>query len=317
MNRTERLLPTHYFHGVFTLPAQLRTIAYMNKKVVYNLMFKSIAETLLVLAKEDQYIGGEPAITLVLHTWTRELQYHPHVHCIISGGGLSSDGKRWLSARQNYLFPVRRMSAIFKSLFLTKLVDAFQNKEIFYEVSGNEKTDIIKFKSLINKVSKKKWVVYFKRPFGSPADVIKYLGRYTHRTGISNQRLISMDDKGVRFYTKNGNTTLLQPVEFIRRFLLHVLPEGFVKIRHYGLAASGNVSNRLKKAQTILAETSVTNQNEYTDYFSLRNDWKLFLKLLTNIDLKMCPRCFSLSMKSYPLEHPVESTYYCSYNDTS
>jgi Putative transposase/Transposase zinc-binding domain len=229
--RLERLLPVHYFHVVFTLPSELRVLAMRHREAVFNLLFTSAAETLLLLGKDR--LGAELGITMVLHTWTRELLFHPHVHAIVTGGGLSLDGTTWISTRTNFLFHVRRMGALFRG----KMMAALERSAL--------PLDTVDMLSL----RKKNWIVYAKKPFGSPEHVIRYLGQYTHRVGISNQRLVSMNDSGVTFRTKDGKQVTVDGVAFLERFVQHVLPSGFVKIRHYGLHSSSHATTRLQRAQ--------------------------------------------------------------------
>ena len=244
--RRERLLPVPYFHVVFTLPAQLRGLCRRNDRALYNLLFSTASQTLLTLGQDPRWVGGRLAFTAVLHTWTRELQYHPHLHCIVAAGGLSLDGTRWIPGSTRYLFPVAVLAALFRGLFLDGLKSLVKRDKV--RLDGQE------LQPLLDVLYRESWVVYAKRPFGGPEQVFKYLGRYTHKVGISNQRLISMDSDGVCFATKNGKRLTLAPEEFIRRFLLHVLPAGFVKTRHYGLWASGKAQQSLEVARTLIQE---------------------------------------------------------------
>jgi hypothetical protein len=280
--RMEHILPVPYFHVVFTLPAELRPLARRNQRTVYKLLFEAATKTLLTLGHDPQRLGAQLGITAVLHTWTRELDFHPHLHCIVTGGGLTQDGTTWLSARRNYLFPVKVMSCLFRRLFLEGLVAAHSSGDLRPE--GD-------LKALLDPLYQTDWVVYAKPPFGGPEQVFKYLGRYTHRVGISNQRLISMDEHGVCFATKNGRTLTLPPQEFIRRFLLHVLPPGFVKIRHYGLFAAGNVSTRLKLARSLLPAAPPTPPPPVVENPDDQDTWQQHLLRLAGIDLTRCPRC--------------------------
>lgn len=250
--RKERILPTGYFHAVFTLPAELRSLARCNPKVVYDTLFKTVSETLLELGNDPKYVGGLLGFTAVLHTWTRELDLHPHLHVIVTAGGLATSGETWIPSKSDFLFPVRVLGKLFRGKFLFALKRA--REEGLLEFAGgcldlNTKKH---FSSLMSKLYDTEWVVYCKKPFAGPDAVFDYLGRYTHRVGISNQRLISFDDKGVKFHTKNGKTKTLEPSEFIRRFLMHVLPKGFTKIRHFGLLAPCNVNTKLAKAKQLL-----------------------------------------------------------------
>jgi hypothetical protein len=281
----ERLLPVHYFHVVFTLPSSLRPVTRRNQREMYKLLFAAATKTLLTLGEDPKRLGGQLGITAVLHTWTRELEFHPHLHCIVTGGGLSADGTEWKTARRKYLFPIKVLSQLFRGIFLDLLRRAYQDGEI--------QLDGIDDKKLFDSLYRTDWVVYAKPPFGGPEQVFKYLGRYTHRVGISNQRLISMDEHGVTFATKNGRTITLAPEEFIRRFLLHVLPPGFVKIRHYGLWAAGNVSTRLAAARRLLGAVPPvpTIAPMESQPPGDQSEWQVRLLRLVGIDVTRCPRC--------------------------
>lgn len=247
--RTQRLVPTHHFHVVFTLPEPLRAVALANRRIVYNLLFRAAKDTLLELAQSNW--GAMPGITAVLHTWTREMALHPHIHCIVTGGGLTEDGA-WVAAKPNFLFPVKVMGALFRGKFLEGLRKAYQKKKLRFVGSSSPLGEPGRFKEMCDGLYSTSWVVYAKRPFGGPKQVLKYLGRYTHRVAISNARLCSVTENLVVFKTKKGAICRLHPTEFIRRFLLHILPKGFRKIRHFGLLAPANVRRRLKLAQEIV-----------------------------------------------------------------
>jgi hypothetical protein len=218
--RLARLLPTHYFHVVFTLPAALRPLAHRNRKRVFTLLFQAAAQTLLTLGRDPTRLAAQLGITAVLHTWTRELQFHPHLHCIVTGGGLSVDGKHWIAARRRYLFPVQVLSRLFHGKFLAALTQAHRNGELEFGGTTQALADAAEFQQFVDKLYRVEWVVYAKRPFGGPQQVFRYLGRYTHRVGISNQRLQHIDAESVRFATKNGHSITLSPYAFIRRFLV-------------------------------------------------------------------------------------------------
>jgi hypothetical protein len=293
--RMERLLPVHYFHVVFTLPPSLRPVARRNQRAVYKLLFEAATRTLLTLGDDPARLGGQLGITAVLHTWTRELEFHPHLHCIVTGGGLSPDGTTWVPARRKYLFPVKVLSRLFRGLFLDGLKRA--------HAAGEVRLDGTDLEHLVGPLYQTEWVVYAKRPFGGPEQVFKYLGRYTHRVGISNQRLISMDERGVCFATKNGKTITLTPREFIRRFLLHVLPPGFHKIRHYGLWASGKISPTRLAAARQLLPAPVPPPPVETDLPDDAPDWQLRLLRLAGIDVTKCPSCGVGRMIRHPLDY--------------
>jgi len=292
--RTQRTLPVHHFHVVFTLPAELRSVAKANEEVVYSILFREAARTLLALG-EDRF-GATLGVTEVLHTWTRALTYHPHVHCIVTGGGLSTDGKRWIPTSKKYLFPVKVLSRLFRGKFLAALRQAHAAGEIV----GISAAD---FAVLVAKLYGKEWVAYAKRPFGSVEHVFEYLGRYTHRVGISNQRLLGLDARGVHFLTKNGNSLTLTPEEFIRRFLQHVLPLGFVKIRHYGLLAPANVNTKLQAALRLLSPPDLPPLVEPVGEPAPPEvqTWEERLLALTGIDVRVCRHCGSARLERRPL----------------
>jgi hypothetical protein len=257
--RAAELLPVPYFHVVFTLPAALADIAYQNKAVIYDILFKASAETLITIAADPKHLGARVGITSVLHTWGSALTHHPHVHMIVPGGGISLDGKRWVSCRPGFFLPVRVLSRLFRRLFLHKLIAAHHQLQFF----GNHAPfiDAQAFAAYLAPLRKAEWVVYSKRPFGGPAAVLAYLSRYTHRVAISNSRLIAFDHAGVTFrwkdYRIKGRDRFklmtLAPGEFIRRFLIHVLPKGFHRIRHFGLLAKAFCADNIAHARELLA----------------------------------------------------------------
>jgi hypothetical protein len=250
-DRQADLLPAPYYHVVFTLPAQVAAIAFHNKAVVYGLLFKAAAETLLTIAADPKHLGARIGLTAVLHTWGSAMTHHPHVHCIVPGGGLSPDRQRWIACRPGFFLPVRVLSRLFRRLFLDKLSHAHAAGRLVFFGEHIPLTDPAAFKAHLRPLRRAEWVVYAKRPFGGPDAVLAYLARYTHRVAIANNRLIAMDDRGVSFRWKDYRTAnpvtgavqirtmTLSPEEFLRRFLLHILPGGFHRIRHYGLLAHG------------------------------------------------------------------------------
>jgi len=282
----ECVLPTHYFHVVFTLPHEIGALALRNRKMIFTLLFSAAAHTLLELGRDERRLGAQLGVTTVLHTWTRDLRFHPHVHCIVTGGGLAPHGDRWISSRQKYLFPVRVLSDLFRGKFLDGLAGAYARGELDLGGACATLATPEAFNLLKDTLYRKNWVVYAKRPFAGPEQVFKYLGRYTHRVGISNHRLVSLDEHGVCFRTKNGKQVTVAPAEFIRRFLLHVLPNGFVKIRHYGLLASGNVRTKLAAARRHLEVN-----DKSAPASPPQPTWKDRLLALTGIDLLTCPHC--------------------------
>jgi hypothetical protein len=310
--RRERILPTKHFHVVFTVPSELRPLAHANPQCFYNLLFASVSETLLELARDDKRLGAQPGITAVLHTWTRKLELHPHLHCIVTGGGLDTDG-RWKPASDNHLFPVKVLAKLFRG----KLMDALEREW----KAGDFVVDALRtptaFARLRQQVFTKDWVVYAKRPFGGEETVFKYLGRYTHRVAISNQRLVSFDDNLVRFITRGDDQAALSVDDFISRFMQHLLPPRYFKIRHFGLYASGNVRGRLEKARTLLvsAHPPAPQRLKVGDCFAalaaLGTDrtllWRMRLVLLTGRDPLLCPTCTAV-MHHEPLPEPPRPT---------
>ncbi len=259
--READLLPVGYFHVVFTLPAEIADIAAQNKAVVYDLLFRAASETMMTIAADPKHLGARIGITAVLHTWGSALTHHPHIHMIVPGGGISLDGQRWVSSRPAFLLPVRVLGALFRRLFLTRLLELYTTGRLQFFGKQAELADVTAFRRRVALVRKKTWVVYAKPPFAGPAAVLAYLSRYTHRVAISNRRLVALNDSGVTFRFKDYRcdgaeryrTMTLATDEFIRRFLLHVLPRGFHRIRHYGLLASGGRRANLARARELLA----------------------------------------------------------------
>ena len=260
--RQADLLPVAYYHVVFTLPGPIADIAYQNKAVVYGLLFDVAAETLLTIAADPKHLGASIGATLVLHTWGSALTHHPHVHGIVPGGGLSSDGKSWMACRPGFFLSVRVLSRLFRRRFLEELGKAHRADRLQFFGEHAPLADARAFADWLAPLRKCEWVVYAKRPFAGPEAVLAYLSRYTHRVAISNSRLIAMDERGVTFrwkdYRAKGRTRYkamtLEPSEFMRRFLLHVLPGGFHRIRHYGLLANGSRRASLALARELLHE---------------------------------------------------------------
>ena len=259
--REAELLPIPYFHVVYTLPSQLRDIAYQNKRVVYGLLMKAAAETTLAIAADPKRLGARIGITAVLHTWGSALTHHPHVHMIVPGGGLSPDRARWIGSRSNFLVHVNLLARLFQGKMLAMLVHAHAAGRLKFFNTHVGLADKRTFKRFLAPLRHIKWVVYCKAPFAGPKQVLRYLSRYTHRVAISNRRLITADRDAVAFRWKDYRVTgpgrwktmRLHPHEFIRRFLLHVLPKGFHRIRHYGLFASGSRAADIERARDLLA----------------------------------------------------------------
>jgi hypothetical protein len=258
--READLLPVGYFHVVFTLPAEVADIAWQNKAVVYDLLFRTASETMLTIAADPKHLGARIGITAVLHTWGSAMTHHPHVHMIVPGGGIAPDGSSWISSRPAFLLPVRVLGALFRRLFLTRLIQLHQTGHLAFFGAAAPLADRRAFLRHLSPVRKKRWVVYAKPPFAGPQAVLAYLSRYTHRVAISNRRLIAFDETGVTFrykdYRRDGperqRVMTLVADEFIRRFLLHVLPRGFHRIRHYGLLAGSARKASLARARELL-----------------------------------------------------------------
>jgi len=259
--READLLPVAYFHVVFTLPAEIAPIAYQNKAVVYDLLFRAAAETLLSIAADPKHLGARIGATAVLHTWGSAMTHHPHVHMIVPGGGISLDGTHWVRCKPGFLLPVRVLSRLFRRLFLEALAGAHTAGRLAFFGQIEDLCRREAFAAHLAPLKRKNWFVYAKPPFSGPEAVLAYLARYTHRVAIANSRLIALDERGVTFrykdYRRNGQaryrTMTLSAEEFIRRFLLHVLPKGFHRIRHYGLLASAGCKANIARAKQLMA----------------------------------------------------------------
>ncbi|TAL42743.1 MAG: IS91 family transposase [Salinibacterium sp.] len=300
--RERRILPVSHFHVVFTVPDVLHRLAAFRREVLFDLIFAAASQTLAELARSR--FNAELGATMVLHTWTRDLRWHPHVHAIVTAGGLAPDA-RWQASSPGFLFPVHVMGALYRGKFLAGLRalyarGAFQGFDDF--------RDPLAFHRMMAKLAKKRWVVYAKRPFGAAHHVLAYLGRYTHRVGISNRRLLSMQGDLVTFATKNGRTATITGVEFLRRFTQHVLPKHYVKIRHFGLYAASNVHSKLETARALLASNVVLSEPDNALAPDEEPAWKSTLKRLSGIDVDRCPECHVGSMIARPLPQILDSS---------
>ncbi len=259
-DREAELLPVPYFHVVYTLPAPIADFAFTNKAVIYDILFKASAEATLTIAADKRRLGARVGITSVLHTWGSAMTHHPHVHMIVPGGGLSTDGSKWIACRSNFFLPVRALSRLFRRLVIEMLLEAHKDGKLIFFGAHQPLADAGCFVNFLRPLSRCEWVVYAKKPFGGPEAVLAYLSRYTHRIAISNRRLVAADANTVAFkykdYRVEGEgrfkTMTLATTEFIRRFLSHVLPKGFHRIRHYGMMANGNRANNVAKARALL-----------------------------------------------------------------
>ena len=261
-DRAKELLPVEYFHVVFTLPDDLAPIGLHNPRALYNLLFRAAAQTMLQLATDPKHLGADIGFLAVLHTWGQNLHLHPHLHCVVPGGGIATDGSRWVSCRPGFFLPVRVLSQLFRGKFLAFFEEGFQQHEFRFHGQLQGLADAKAFQMLLDKLRTKEWVVYAKPPFGGPEQVLKYLARYTHRVAISNHRLLKMEDDKVFFHYKDyaddhaQKVMALDGVEFIRRFLQHVVPSGFVRIRHFGFLANRFRAEKLKLCRQLLQNAS-------------------------------------------------------------
>jgi hypothetical protein len=287
--RRAELLPVPYFHAVFTLPHELNALAQGNPRTMYALLFESVSATLIEFGANPRWLGGEIAATLVLHTWGQTLSQHLHLHCLVAAGALAPDG-HWITARRGFLFPIQALSTVFRGKFVAGLKRLIHSGSLKLAGSCATLADPREQRHLLNALYDSDWVVYTKPSFGGPAQVLDYLGRYTHRVAIANHRLVSLTDEAVRFRYKDyahGNrrkVLTLEPAEFIRRFLLHVLPTGFMRIRHYGLIANRAKYHKLAQARAALEHPPVPApaQPESVEAFWLR---------VAQLDIHRCPHC--------------------------
>jgi hypothetical protein len=299
--RKKELLPAQYFHVVFTLPDKLRPIALRNQRLIYDLLFRAASETLKELSSDSRYLGAQIGFIAILHTWTQTLIDHPHIHCIVPGGGLSPDGARWISCKEEFFIPVKVLSRLFRGKFLHHLKMSYNSDELTFngKIEYFEKNAV--FNKLLNGLYEQEWVVYCKPPFKNAETVMDYLGRYTHRVAITNDRIVKLEADQVTFKYRDRNDDdkikylSLDAFEFIRRFLLHVLPDGFMKIRHYGI-----LSNRNKKDKLLICKELAGNSGQLEDpklcsdnaeWGEEKESWEDLLFRITGIDPRICPYC--------------------------
>ncbi len=292
-HRQAELLNSEYYHVVFTVPDRIAAIAYQNKKVVYNILFRATAETLRTIANDPKHLGAEIGFFAVLHSWGSSLMHHPHLHCVVPGGGLSPDGTRWVPCRPGFFLSVRVLSRLFRRLFLQLLQNAFDSGRLRFFTALENLRDRREFARYLESVSKSKWVVYAKRPFAGPEQVLDYVGRYTHRVAISNNRLLGIDGGQVSFrykdyrHSNQQRTMTLSAEEFIRRFLLHVLPHGFHRIRYYGFLGNRFRQEKLARCRQLLGMTVP----QVTPKQSAHSDFHDRYEELTGTSLRTCPLC--------------------------
>lgn len=290
--RRRELLPVPYFHVVFTLPAELNILALGNPEVIYDLLFGCASQTLLEIAADGKHLGARLGILAILHTWSQTLVLHPHLHCIVPGGGPSLDGERWVAASERFLLPVRVLAPVFRGKFLAGLKALYREGRLSLTGGAEELRDPFVFYNLLDRLYHKSWWVYSKPPFGGPELVLKYLARYTHRVALSNHRLVRLADEKVTFtykdYAQGGRQLhmTLPAEEFLRRFLLHVLPRRFVRIRYYGLFANRHRAQELERCRALLdvAAPSVPESEQ-------REDWQTVCLRVTGQDPTLCANC--------------------------
>jgi hypothetical protein len=291
-DRQAELLDTDYFHVVFTVPEQVAAIALQNKKAVYDILFHCSAQTLSTIARDPRHLGAEIGFLTILHTWGQNLLHHPHVHCVVPGGGIAPDGEHWIACRPGFFLPVRVLSRLFRRLFLTALHQAFRAGQLCFRSHLEQLRDGQAFSRYLAPAARAEWVVYAKPPFGGPAQVLRYLGRYTHRVAISNNRLVSMREGKVVFLWKDykqdsaKKIMTLDAAEFIRRFLLHILPQGFQHIRSYGF-----MGNRYRKMKLALCRRLLGTPDPVAAPSSPMKDYRDRYERLTGHSLRDCPIC--------------------------
>jgi hypothetical protein len=300
--RRAELLDTEYFHVVFTVPDQIASIAYQNQKVLYGLLFRAAAETSRTIAADPQHLGAEIGFFAVLHTWGQTLTYHPHLHCVVSGGGLSPDGTQWIGCRAGFFLPVRVLSRLFRRLFLEQLVSAFEAGQLQFFAALEPLRDRTAFFAYLAPVREAEWVVYAKRPFAGPEQVLDYVGRYSHRVALSNNRLLDIADGQVSFRYKDyrhgaqPKTMTLDAEEFIRRFLLHVLPAGFQRIRYYGFLGNRYRKEKLARCRHLLGMPAYEAQEPAKEAAAVP-DYRERYEALTGVSLRRCPVCHAGCMQ--------------------
>jgi predicted Zn-ribbon and HTH transcriptional regulator len=305
-HRQAELIDCPYFHVVFTVPEEIAAIAFQNKEAVYDILFRATAETLKTIAADPKHLGAEIGFFAVLHSWGQNLMFRPHLHCVVPGGGLSADGQRWVRCRAKFFLSVRVLSRLFRRLFLERMEKAFNSGKLQFFASLEPLSDPRSFATRIAAAKKYDWVVYAKRPFAGPQQVLDYVGRYTHRVAISNNRLIEIDNGRVQFHWKDyrDNSTIkvmdLEADEFIRRFLLHVLPEGFQRIRYYGFLANRDRRKKLALCRQFLGMQTSSQTTSIKDYRQRYEE-------LTGRSLTLCPRCQKGQMVIFESLPPARS----------
>ncbi len=287
----DELLPVEYFHVVFTIPEEIARIGLQNKRLLYNILFRATAETLRTIAADPKHLGAKIGFMAVLHSWGQSLCFHPHLHCVVPGGGFDPSGQQWIACRPGFLLPVRVLSRYFRRSFLEALQRAHRRGELRLDGPLADLRDPGRFRQWLEPVSKAEWVVYAKPPFGGPEKVLDYLGRYTHRVAIANHRLVDVGDGKVSFHWRDyrhrsrQRTMTLDAEEFIRRFLLHVLPTGFMRIRYYGFLANRFRAEKVKLARTLLGKGRDEPPEPQAEQDDEDPRW------LPEKDMALCPKC--------------------------
>ena len=306
--RRRELLPIPYFHVVFTLPHALNPLAQSHPRLVYRLLFQAAASTLARFGRDPRHLGGELGVTAILHTWGQNLSQHIHVHCVVTGGALAPDGSQWIRARAAFLFPVRALSKVFRGTYLAALRRAFEGGELHLTGSLAPLADATAFTAWLDRLRQQAWVVYCKPPFAGPAQVLAYLGRYTHRVAIANERLVVLEDGIVRFrwrdYADGDRVKVMEldADEFLRRFLLHIVPDGFVRIRYFGLLANRGRTAKLAHCRALLAQAAPPPP-------APAESVRAVMLRVTGIDIDLCPVCHQGSLRRVECLLPVPSPW--------
>jgi hypothetical protein len=326
--RLKATLPTKYFHVVVTVPHELNPLILQNQKTLYNILFRASAQSLLELTRDWKRLKAQVGFTAVLHTWNQDLLFHPHLHLVVTAGGLDPSQTRWIGSQAKFLIPVKALSKKIRGKFLHQLKQAFHKDKLVFRGTAQDLHDPNAFATLIDGLYGKKWAVYSKAPFAGPERVFKYLSRYTHRVAISNQRLRYISETHVTFAARDNQnpgksrSVTVSPEEFIRRFLLHILPAGFTKIRHYGIMAPCNAKTKLALARKLIEETLPPSEHtSTTDPPEQDTTWQELYFHLTGIDLMLCPKCRKGRLLRHPLdaahEHSTTSHYSPIFLDSS
>lgn len=305
-DRKKDLLPVSYFHVVFTIPEELNFLTLTNQKDIYSVLFKASSETLLELSRDPKYLGAEIGFSAILHTWGQSLMNHPHIHCVVPSGGLSLESTRWISSKKDFFIPVKVLSRKFRGKFLYYLKQEYYNDRLRFVGDAENLRYKDVFQCFIARLHQREWIVYCKPPFGSAEHVLEYLGRYTHRVAISNNRIVAFENGYVVFkwrdYSDNNKEKFMTVTvqEFIRRFLMHILPSKFVKIRHYGILSNRSHESKLKKCRMLLGISTILEKKTLTKLSTA----ELLFKL-TGVDINICPCCKGKMVRKHKIEPKI------------